>query len=188
MKQPEWQRAWDCFLQALDRGKFPEYCLPPLPEKDKRFFWQMVRAIRRAGISVQIKNWLAEALDNNGSIVFITGYTLCERSQNPRPSNIHILISPRGKFTVVLSHEFAHAADYLLHGYYGSRQMEITALTAGYLFTCKHLEIHSSILSMRYAQRLGIKSRDILQQKRRILAVFRKMNSLFRKGQNSART
>lgn len=185
-----WQKAWECFQQALRDEKFPEYCALIPPEKDKRFFGQMATSIRQAGITIQIVNYLDETLDNNGNIVFRTGCVLCEQSQNPKPRDTHIIISPLGKSTVVLSHEFAHAADYLLHGYSGRRQMEIIASAASYLFICKHLGLYFGLYSSRqiiqHAQKWGIKPQDLSRNKKRILKVFCKMNSLYRRSQNKS--
>ena len=186
MATPDWQEAWDCFLRALQTREFPRFYSTISKEKDKRFFWQIVRAIRRAGISVRVGKYMDPSLNNNGQFNVTTGVTERRKYQNPKPRDIKISVSTSGKNTETLCHEFAHAIDFLLHEYANRHIAETTAIVAGYLFTCHRLGRHSSERSVDYARLLDIGPEDVLAQKNRILAVFRKMNSLFRKGQNSA--
>ncbi len=206
MATPAWQEAWDCFLIELDkvhdiksiparrflqkswpsvivdRTATPEKYPPIPPAKNKSFFEQMIKAVRRTGISVKTGEYMEPSLNDNGEFSIPTGTTECLGFENPKPKNIKICLSSFGKNTETLCHEFAHAADFILHGYSSRHILETTAIMAGYLFACKHLGIHPPKTGVKYAQQLGIGAQDFREQKRRILAVLGKMNYLFRKG------
>ncbi len=187
MATPVWQEAWDCFLKALDARYFPPRYLPIPPEDDRKFFKQVVRAVRQIGIKVKFIDLKFTDPDieirDNGGFSLLTGVTEYQGDRMiPKPRDIIISISPCGKNSTVICHEFAHAADFLLHGFTSRFQMETIAEMASYLFTCRRFGTHSSKFSTEHCRQLGINSQDVRKQKRRVLAVFRKMNSLYKKG------
>ncbi len=168
-KMLRWERAWGYFLQAFYTGRVHGggYWKAKRPDHVQHY-WKLVRLLKALGISVWLHKDLGESIDAFNRPFTIGG---CWNSYGFKVSLLYRSYS-------ILSHEAAHAADYLLNGTRRTSECELVASGAGYLLDCAHMGIRSPGPAVSYAKRQGATSEELSRLEEYILRVFNEMNTL----------
>lgn len=182
VRQEAWQRFQEVFRNEKNLD-FNQY-LQVGREKEEELFWKIVKFLRQKDVEIIFKKRLRKWQDFFGKPIQPKG--LCEVKYYRHPEH-HvgvlkaIITIARSKRSVrLISHEFAHIIDYSTNDFIGPNRRELTAVVAGYLFTCEHLGLHSPIAGVYYAKKQGATLKDLEHGEKHFFEIFHEMNSLFR--------